>query len=204
MLVGPTAAETFWSSPGIAPLLAPRPRRDLRSRLDTPLTPHELLRAISDAAEKLTGAPRALGTDAVAAARQLFGGVELLDGEIAMLARDADPAEVARVEKRLAAGDDLTRDPDEQQMRMLLRRQLELLSRLLARLESATSQRERLLARLRELWACVRALHTDSGDGSGREAAERIALICMAAEREASGVGAVGFPSPTPMSRPPR
>jgi predicted Ser/Thr protein kinase len=201
VLVGPTAAATFWSSPGVTALLEPRPTRDLQSRFDTPLTPHELLRAISDAAERLAGAPRALGTDAVAAARQLFAGVELLDGEISMLARDADPAEVARLEQRLAAGDDISEDPDEQQMRMLLRRQLELLSRLLARLESATTQRERLVTRLRELWGCVRALHTESADGDARGAAERIALICMAAEREASGVGAGGLPSPTPMSR---
>jgi len=202
VLLGPTAAPPFWSGPHIRPLLQLRTNTETRGSGE-PSTPHELLRAVSEAAERLAGPARVLGTDAVTAARQLVGAVEVVSAEITMLSRDADPNEQARIEQRLAAGSNDAQDGDEQQMRILLRRQLELMSRLVARLDAATQYRARLIALLRELWISVRMLEPLGGSETDpRERAEHLRILCEAAEREASGAGSLGTLSPVPINPP--
>jgi predicted Ser/Thr protein kinase len=202
VLVGPTAAAPFWSNARIKPLLQPRPTMDACRGVDEPATPHDMMYAISAAAERLAGPVRAIGTDAVAASRQLLGALESVNAEIAMLSRDADEREIDRIEQRLATcSDGVGADGDEQQMRLLLRRQLELLSRLRARLESATEHRARLVELLRELWLSVRSLEGRALELP--EQAERVRGLCDAAESEAAGMGSIGLPSPLPLSRPP-
>jgi hypothetical protein len=202
VILGPTAAGLFWNSPRIKPLLKVPSSIESGGAIQIPTTPHELLRAISDAAERLTGAMRVVGTDAVGAARQLLVAIEFLSGEIAMLSRDSDQAEVARIEQRLMEGEDDPHDEDEQQMRMLLRRQLELLSRLRTRLDAATEHRRRLTEILRELWSSVGRLHSEVAltPSVAREQTEHIRVLCDVAEREASGLGASGIQSQTPAS----
>ena len=89
-------------------------------------------------------------------------------------------------------------------MHLLWRRQLELLSRLVARLEAAKSQRVRLVDRLTELWSCIGALHAAAiaGDADMPGRAERARSLCEAVEREASGMVGGGIPSPLPFESP--
>jgi predicted Ser/Thr protein kinase len=184
LLVGPTIEARFWGKPQIESVLTRLPPRPGARDDAQPETPHDYLRAILEAAERLTGDARALGSDAVAAARQLVGAIDALDREIAMLARDADPVEVSRLEQRLAWLDEGAADDDEQQMRLLSGQQLELLRRLTARLEAATTQRAHHVGMLRTLslyLANLRARTAEETLDSG-EVTAKIRALCDAIE----------------------
>ena len=184
MLVGPTIEARFWVRPQIAALLT-HAAGQVSCDADQPQTPHDYLRAISDVAERLGGSARALGSDAVAAARQLVVSIDALDREIAMLARDADPTEVSRLEHRLSALGEQTTDDDEQQMHRLLESQLELLRRLSARLEGASTDRAHRVGMLRTLSLYVADLRARTAEES-RESGEvtsHIRALCDAIEQ---------------------
>ena len=185
LLLGPTVGARFWGRPQISALLTQPLGQGAGCEPDKPQTPHDYLRSISDAADLLAGPARALGSDAVAAARQVVSSIEALDKEIAMLAGDAEPAEISRVEQRLSALQERANDSDEQQMRMLLESQLELLRRLSARLEGATTQRAHLVGMLRTLDLYVADLRARTAEESfeAGDITTRIRALCDAIER---------------------
>jgi hypothetical protein len=193
LLLGPTIGARFWGRPQISALLTRPSGQVAPCERDQPQTAHDYLRSISDAAELLAGPARALGSDAVAAARRVVGSVEALDKEISMLARDADPAEISRVEQRLSMIEEHAADGDEQQMRMLLESQLELLRRLSARLEGATTHRAHLVGMLRTLFLYVANLRARTAEESleSGEITSHIRELCDAIE-EHGGLGAAG------------
>ena len=184
LLLGPTLDARFWSKPQIATLLN-RAQGAPACGPEQPETPHGFLQSISAAAELLAGPARALGSDAVAAARQLVGSIDALDEEIAMLARDADSAEMLRIEQRLALIGEHASDGDEQQMYRLLEGQLELLRRLGARLEGATTQRAHSIGMLRTLALYVANLRARTAEESLErgEVTAHIRELCNAIER---------------------
>ncbi len=182
LLVAPTIGVRFWGRPQISALLTRPLGQAAACEPEQAQTPHDYLRSISDAAELLTGPARALGSDAVAAARQVVSTIEALDKEIAMLARDADTAEISRLEQRLSALGERADDDDDQQMRKLLESQLELLLRLRARLEGATADRAHRLGMLRTLslyLANLRARTAEQSLDSG-EITREIRALCAA------------------------
>jgi hypothetical protein len=133
-----------------------------------PQTASEYLSAISRAAGRLTGARRELGLEAVELGRRLHEDAQALAREAARLHREADPAEVARLEGRLARAESGPgEDEDEQQMRRLLHDQRDVLLRLQARLEEAQARRDQRLEALRELWQGLSQLE---GAPAGEEA----------------------------------
>jgi predicted Ser/Thr protein kinase len=199
-LVGSTTSGSFWREPQISPLLRPVDGE----RPTGPSTPHEYLRAISNAAEGLAGSARAPGSDAIAAARTLLGGIESMDAEIASLRRNADPIEVLRVEERLAVlGEGSGRaDHDQAQMRSLLRRQLEVFTRLKARQEQVVSVRSQLIEQLRSLWAAVRDLGNDDATPSARTiSADSLRALCTAIESAVFDRARTDFSAPLVASR---
>jgi serine/threonine-protein kinase len=190
LLVGPTVGTRFWGRPHISALLTRPPGQSGACARDEPQSPHDYLRSISDAAEQLTGPARALGSDAVAAARQVLSHIEALDKEIAMLARDADPVEVSRIEQKLAALDGDTTDSDEQQMRMLLESQLGLLRRLGARLDGAATHRAHRVGMLGTLSLYVANLRARTAEDSldSGELTSNIRALCLAIEQHGAPV----------------
>jgi predicted Ser/Thr protein kinase len=184
LLFGPTVRPNFWSRPHIAVHVPPRRPGDVLRAPIQPETPHEYLRSISEAAESLAGPARALGSEAINAARQLLASIQALDAEIATLARDADPAEVARIEQKLVALRGTELDADEQEMRGLLKSQLELVHRLGSRLDEAAERRAQLIDMLKTLWLQVANLRAQTAEESleGREVTERIHRLCTAIE----------------------
>jgi predicted Ser/Thr protein kinase len=184
LLLGPTVQADFWSRPHIAVHVPARRATDVPRAPSQPETAHDYLRSISEAAESLAGPARALGTEAINAARQLLASIQALDAEIATLARDADPVEVAHIEQKLAAFSAAEVDSDEQQMRALLKSQLELVRRLSARLESAVEHRVQLIDMLKTLWLQIANLRAQTAEESleGREVTERIHRLCTAIE----------------------
>ena len=119
-----------------------------------PQTPTEYVSAISRSAGKLAGGCRELGLQAVGVGRRLQEDVHALDREVARLAREVDPAEIARLEARLARGAVVEpgEGEDERQMRKLLQDQRDVLLRLRLRVEEAQARRDQRLQALRELW----------------------------------------------------
>jgi hypothetical protein len=210
MLFGPTLRPSFWSRPEIAAHLSPR-LVGAACIPSQPETAHDYLRSISEAAESLTGPARALGSEAIKAARQLLASIQVLDAEIVTLARDADPVEVARIEQKLAAVSAAEADSDEQQMRTLLKGQLELVRRLGARLEAAAEHRAQLVGMLKTLWLQIANLRAQTAEESleGRELTERIHGLCAAidvhVERQAHLPADAPLPdSESPGESPPR
>jgi hypothetical protein len=209
LLLGPTVRPGFWTRSHIAIHVAVRPAAGATCPPNQPETAHDYLRSISEAAESLTGPARALGSEAINAARQLLASIQALDAEIATLARDADPVEVARIEQKLAPLHGAEADGDEQQMRDLLKSQLELVRRLSARLEAAAEHRTQLLDMLKTLWLQIANLRAQTAEESleGRDVTDRIHRLCTAIEAHADSevriaVESAGGASPSEGQRP--
>ena len=169
----------FWREPHIARLLLPAP--EPRAELATPQGAAGYVRAIAAAVPPLTGPARELASDAAEAARQLLGSLETLDREIGALAHDADPAETARLEQRLAGlGAEAPGEGEERrQMRTLLSGQLELARRLAVRLDAAAARRAKLEDLLRTLWLQVANLRASGATAQAdTEVTGRIRVLC--------------------------
>jgi hypothetical protein len=199
LLVGPTIETRFWGRPQISGLLN-RPPGARACDPEQAQLPHDYLRSISEAAELLEGPARALGSDAVSAARQLVSSIDALDKEIAMLARDADSSEVSRLEQRLSALADHVMDSDEQQMRVLLEGQLELLRRLSSRLDGATAHRAHCIGMLRTLALYLANLRAQTAEESleSEEVTTHIRALCAAIEQHGGAIAAEKPPAIAP------
>jgi predicted Ser/Thr protein kinase len=182
LILGPTVRPGFWSRSHIAVHVAPRRPRGVACAPTQPVTAHDCLRSISEAAESLAGPARALGSEAINAARQLLASIQALDAEIATLGRDGDPSEATRIEQKLAALSGAEPDADEQQMRVLLKSQLELVRRLGSRLEVAAERRAQLIDMMKTLWLQIANLRAQTAEESleGREVTDRIHRLCAA------------------------
>ena len=190
----PAIPGAFWKRPEIARLLEPASGgagaagASPRGPRAEPRTPHEMLRAIADGAQALSGPVREAGTDAVIAARALVSAIEALDREIEAAARDADPAEVERLEHRLAAlGDAAPGEPEAQRrMRALLAGQHDLVRSLLTERDAARARRGRLVHSLEGLWRQVHDMGATAAD-AGSGAARALSALSAAARAEVSG-----------------
>ena len=201
LLVGPTIETRFWTRPQISGLLNRPAGARACAVADQLEMPHDYLRNILEAAETLSGHARALGSDAVSAARQLVSSIDALDKEIAMLARDADATEVSRLEQRISVLAEHAVDSDEQQMRMLLESQLELLRRLNSRLEGATAHRAHCVGMLRTLALYIANLRAQTAEESleGEEVTAHIRALCDAIEQHG---GSLEVEKAAPNARP--
>ena len=171
-----TADRSFWQRPEIAALLLPPPGASLGTA--APTDPRDYLSAMLAAVGGLSGSARESAQEAAQAARRLASALEWLDREVADLRRDADPAEAARLEEKLAA---LGADASEsrRQMRELLQKQLDLVAAAAEQLRAAQARREAALARLRGLWTEVEALRLRGSDSpEARDGVARIAILC--------------------------
>jgi aminoglycoside phosphotransferase (APT) family kinase protein len=90
----------FWRRPEIVALLE---KSAAESDYVAAQTPAEMLRAIAAAVTAMPEPLRPAGEEAESAARRVFALIESIDREVAQLARDADPAERARLEEKLAS-----------------------------------------------------------------------------------------------------
>jgi hypothetical protein len=103
-----------------------------------------------------------LGSEALAAARQAVDALAKIDAEIAVLARDASPGEIAALDQKLLAlGEPDNDGPSRRELRQMLASQRELLTRLASQLAAAIRDRERMLDLLRTLWLQVANLRAE-------------------------------------------
>lgn len=162
LILGSTTHKRFWRLPHVARLLLPV-AAGARVSDPNPQSPAELVRAVLTVVPHLSGPASALGAAALSAARQVERALGQLDEEIAMLARDASPNEIAAVEQRLAALDEAADEPaSRRDLREMLTRQRDLLRRLADQLVTTMSRRERFFGLLRTLWLQTSTLRADA------------------------------------------
>ena len=116
------------------------------------LSPVQLQQAVLQMATDLELADPRLAAESREAAREAVGELSALDASIAALALEADPAELARLEARLAAL------PPASEMRPLLLDQLQLLRSLAERRALLIDRRQRVEEMLRTLWLQLASL----------------------------------------------
>jgi hypothetical protein len=184
----PTARTQFWSKPHIAQFLASSSASALAPE---PQSPDEIVNAIAAAVQDLPGPQRGTASEATEAARQLASAIDSLDGEIAILARDADPTELGRLENRLTAlGPESAHDsPGQRDMRQLYASQIELLRRLSRQSQELSNRRARYVELLRTLWLQVAALRAQRAqdDMQLADVSSRIRAIVRSVEHEVAG-----------------
>jgi tRNA A-37 threonylcarbamoyl transferase component Bud32 len=164
LLVGATTPSSGWSSPDIAPMLAP-----VKGRTRGPLrdTAAEHRRAIMDALPTLPAAASAVTQQLSSAVRRLHDEIDAYDAEIAALERDAGPAEVERLSTRLAAlNADPSSTPARRELVDLVRRELEVVRELRVACEIVSQRRAHLYAVMRGLWTQVSIVRDQAAETS--------------------------------------
>jgi chromosome segregation ATPase len=156
-LAAPDSDSRFWSQPHIQRLLAPAALPGGGGAIPSPQTPQGYVKAIEKAVNVLDGVERELVEEVRSAGQEVATALDALDGRIAALARDADPAERARLEERLAElnARDSTEGDGHQRMRQLIDEQLGLARSLADQLDVAKERRARLWDLLKTLWLQV-------------------------------------------------
>lgn len=170
----------FWRRPRIAALLLPETRTARTP--EEPQSPTDLLRAIGDLVQHLGTSYREVTETATSAARDAVIEIDGLDRVIASLSAEAEPAEVMRLERRLA---DLAMDSP---VRPLLSRQFDLLRSLVERIGGLAERRARVGDMLRTLWLQLANLHAlQAADApAAREITGRIRALCASVAHEIS------------------
>ena len=177
LLFGPTIGVTFWSQPHVNAVLVRHPNA-APACATPPESGRSMLQAIEDASARLNGRAREGGSDAARAARLLLDDVERLDSEIENLARDADPEELARLERRMAQLNETQHDA---------RHHLEGYARIMRGqgdvLEVKRLEREDANASLRAIWTVLERLGEPSCRGTPTETdlLERLRALTAAA-----------------------
>ncbi len=193
LLFGPTAGTALWPTPHVARLLTPLDVPASRTG-PRPESPHDFVRDIARLAQELSGPARAAGSEAALAARQLLDSITQLDHEIAGMQRDADPADIARVEQRLATlrvgpASSATQPKTHREMTTLLESELELVRRIAAQREPMMHRRAHLAGCLSGLWMRTVSLRDASGDPEAEQVATTsVRELCTSARHQAEMV----------------
>ena len=177
----------FWNQPHIQKLLAPAVAIGARAGAPSLQTPRDYAAALREVAHLMGGPEREIGEAAAAAGQEIADALEAAERRIESLARDADPAELTRLERRLAElGESQPGESDAQRrMRALVEEQLELGRSLTDQLAVATARRDRLSDLLKTLWlhvANLKARATETAFDSG-EISDKIHAIAEDVQR---------------------
>jgi hypothetical protein len=138
----------FWRRPELARVFA----REAAVASTAPSSPEALVQAIAESASALPEPLQVAGRQAESAARDVMTFIAAVDREIETLSRDADPAERARLQQKLAAFEtQASAGQPRSRMHDLLREQIDLLDSLDLRRRQLLDDRERSVELLRSL-----------------------------------------------------
>ena len=177
-LFATTAPAAFWQDLQVARLLSPAGQM---VRPPEPGVAADHIRAVLELTRKFPVQLKSVTQVVSNAAQQQANGIASVDREIAMLARDASPAEADRLELRLASlAPDEAMSTEHRELGNTLRHQLELLRRMQGRHSLLLARRSELFAHLRAVWSQLAALvergTTESGAVTNAE--QRLIELC--------------------------
>jgi hypothetical protein len=184
LLVGATTPSSGWSSPTIAPFLAPakgRTRGPMRE------TAAEYRRAIMEALPTLPASAGGSAPDIASVAKRLHDEIDVHDTEITALERDANPSEVERLSGRLASlSAESSATPARRELTDLVRRELDVVRELRVACEIVSKRRAHLYAMLRGLWTQVCLVRDQAAESSSpaHPAILRLAELCDEVKHE--------------------
>jgi serine/threonine protein kinase len=184
LLVGATTPSSGWSSPTIAPFLAPAKGTTRGPMRDTAA---EYRRAITEALPTLPASAAATAPEVTAAAKRLHDEIDAHDAEIAALERDASPAEVERLSARLSSlNAESSPTPARRELTDLVRRELDVVRELRVACEIVSQRRAHLYAMLRGLWTQVCMVRDQAAATSSpaHPAILRLAELCDEVKHE--------------------
>jgi tRNA A-37 threonylcarbamoyl transferase component Bud32 len=180
LLFGATVPSPGWSSPGISKLLR---AADGRSRPPGHDTPSDYRRAIVELLAALPNVQSERRSLITATTNRLYAEIESCDAEIHALNRDASPAEVERLTERLATLDlEAQHGSPLQELRSLVRRQLDLIREMRVGAEVISQGRAHLYALMRGLWAQLCVVRDNAGDNASL--IERVIRLCEEIQAE--------------------
>ena len=188
----------FWNLPRLRAAFPPAHAPARGAAPNEPQTVDELVQSIEQLGGMLRETHPELSADAVNAARDLRDALQRLEREIARLAKDDDPAELERVNRKLVLLDESSADAGQEsnEMRRLLAGQRELLLALRARHAAAVDRRARLLESLRTLWLQLALLRSQQADDalSAAGITDQIREICREVDRQRTATSEVAVP----------
>jgi serine/threonine-protein kinase len=184
LLVGATTPSSGWSSPDIAPMLAPMKGRTRGPMRDTAA---EHRRAILEALPTLPAAALGATQEVTLVVKRLHDEIDAHDAEVAALERDASPAEVERLSARLAAlHADASASPARRELADLVRRELDVVRNLRVAYEIVSQRRAHLSAMMRGLWTqvCMVRDQAAATSSSAHPAIARLVALCDEVKRD--------------------
>ena len=189
LIDAPTSARTPWLKPEIVALLLPEGSASPIVPSAGPTTAAGLAEAVGSLARALPEPTRALGTQAVACARQLAEAIASLDKQIAGLVRALDPAEVGRLAGKITAlGPDTGSSDDNREARDIFQKQLDTVRSVEARVEDAKARRAKRFDLLKALWRqAVDLQAAESNSAGAAQAINRMRTLLATIEEQADG-----------------
>ena len=179
VLFGATMPSPAWNRPDVARVLCPPPGTVSPPHRDSAV---DHRRAIGELVALLPAGARDVGGEVIGAAQGLVSAIERCDGEAASLTRDANPAELDRLESQLAMleASHHGENEDRSELRALVLHQLELVRRMNARAGVLSHRRAHLFHLLRGLWAqlCLTRNTAEAGTQSGGHATGKLRALC--------------------------
>ncbi|MEX2177520.1 MAG: serine/threonine-protein kinase, partial [Gemmatimonadaceae bacterium] len=158
-----------------------------------PATPAAMADAIANIAKQLPPPQREGVRGVVEATRALAAAIDVMDSEIAVLARNADPADEERLNARLVALGPETvgggESAAQREMRHLYASQLALLSRIARQREEMDRRRSRYAELLRTVWLQLSTLRAEHAGDELRAAdlTDQIRHLVQSVDREVDG-----------------
>ncbi|HWA41297.1 MAG TPA: protein kinase, partial [Gemmatimonadales bacterium] len=197
-LLNASNTSALWERPEISRILVPIGAAGAGGE---PKNAAELVARIEGLAAELPG--NTLARDAVDAARRLARALQGLDAELAQIAKDLDPAQLAQVERQLAGMETGEDTGSRRQMRELLEGQRKLLKQLAAQHEFAERRREHLTGLLQTLWLQLASLRAGTArqqiedaavSGKVRDVVQEIAAHVSATEEIQAAMATIQTP----------
>jgi predicted Ser/Thr protein kinase len=166
----PSWRRTFWLRPEIAVILLPEPS-SAKAPTGASTIPAAIADDVASCARRLPESMKALGGRAEAAGHVLANAIALLDRQILALNQAFDPTDAARLSARLAALESGEAGGSNPEVQDILRKQIEAIRGLEARIQAASSQRALRLQNLEALRRSILDLQSESWDQAKATAA---------------------------------
>ncbi len=173
-----TVSSAFWREPAIANLLS---SSAASVRPPDPTVASDHARAVEELVRRFPSTLEPVGRTALRAVQHRLSGIAKLERDMALLARDASPVEINRLNARLAAlAASESLSADHRALIDTVQHEIDLIRKIQGQHTLAAAKRSAQVAELRSLWTQLTALvdAERQGDAVVRMATERVQRLC--------------------------